>query len=281
MQTVNDKPDIKLMSLGFLVAFFSAGVGIGGGTLLVSILTAMFAYDFKNAASSSLATIIPISLVGALSHFMMLPEISDPSCYYLFIPFCIIGSMIGGRIVQKRRNSLLKLGFSFFLLIIGMKMLTIIDFPGLFYAGAQEFLIPYRIPMIMLVGIATGVTSVLLGLGCGLIIVPFFVIVIQLDMRQAITLSLTTMFFLTLSGTLIHRKLKNLPRIPVKNLIVPAFFGAVSGVMISSHLPTLVLKKVFGAALFLIACKFIITELLLLYGELNSIQKAEKGALSK
>ena len=79
-----DRPfSIGLAPLGFFVALFSAGIGIGGGTLLVSVLMSVFGFDFKKAASTSLATIIPISLVGSVSHFVLLPEISHPRYYLL------------------------------------------------------------------------------------------------------------------------------------------------------------------------------------------------------
>ncbi|MBW1650280.1 MAG: sulfite exporter TauE/SafE family protein [Deltaproteobacteria bacterium] len=58
--------NIKLILLGFGVALFSACIGIGGGTLLVSLLMSIFNFDFKKAAATSLATIIPISFTGAV-----------------------------------------------------------------------------------------------------------------------------------------------------------------------------------------------------------------------
>ena len=61
--------DIRLVLLGFFVALFSAGIGIGGGTLLVSILISVFGFYFKAAASTSLATIIPISFIGAVKNY--------------------------------------------------------------------------------------------------------------------------------------------------------------------------------------------------------------------
>ena len=75
LKPVDNQFDIRLALLGFFVALFSAGIGIGGGTLLVSILMTVFGFDFKKAASTSLSTIIPISFIGSVNYFIFLPEI--------------------------------------------------------------------------------------------------------------------------------------------------------------------------------------------------------------
>ncbi len=72
-KAVNYQFDTRLVLLGFFVALLSVGIGIGGGTLLVSILMSLFGFDFKKAASASLSTIRPISFIGAVSNFIFLP----------------------------------------------------------------------------------------------------------------------------------------------------------------------------------------------------------------
>ncbi|WP_180144137.1 sulfite exporter TauE/SafE family protein [Desulfoluna butyratoxydans] len=199
--------DFRLAILGFLVALFSAGIGIGGGTLLVSILTSFFGFDFKKAAGISLATIIPISFVGAVNHLILLPGPPTLRFYLLFIPACVCGTVLGGRMVQKHHTGWLKLAFALFLLVVSLRMLKICDFPFLIYTGLHALLLSHESFLVIPVGILIGMIAVLLGIGCGLLIVPFFVIVLQLDIHQAIPLSLTTMFFLSVSATLIHNKL--------------------------------------------------------------------------
>jgi len=252
------KFDTKLVFLGFFVALFSAGIGIGGGTLLVSILISLFGFDFKKAARTSLSTIMPISFVGAISHFIFLPETPDMSYYYIFIPSCVLGTVLGGIIVQKHPNNFLKLIFSLFLLIISLRMMKLFDFPYLMYSELGTMLFANEYLLIVPIGICIGIIAVLLGIGCGLLIVPFYVIIIDLDIHEAITLSLTTMFFLSVSTTIINNRMKTLDITPLKSLLLPALVGAVFGAMISSHLPTLLLKKLFGVILFLIASNYLI-----------------------
>ncbi len=269
--------DIRLVLLGFFVALLSAGIGIGGGTLLVSILMSVFGFDFKKAASTSLATIIPISFIGSVSHLIFLPEIPPLRYYFIFIPTCVLGAILGRRIVQKRQNGWLKFAFSVFLLVISLRMLKIFDFPSLIYSGLYGILFSNEWLLIAPMGIFIGIIAVLLGLGCGLLIVPFFVIIVDLDMHEAITLSLTTMFFLTLSATIVQKRFKTLDISSVKSLFIPALTGAVVGAMISNHLPAHILKILFGIFLFIIACNYMVHETAMHHKLAGSVVNCRKG----
>jgi len=265
--SVINKLDLGLVSLGFFVALFSAGIGIGGGALLVPILISVFKFDFKKATSASLATIIPISFIGSVSHFIFSPNISHLQYYFIFIPMCIFGAILGGKFLPKWKVNWLKFAFSIFLIPISLKMLNIFDLISLFYCNLPNIFFINESLIIMLFGIIIGFFAILLGLGCGLLIVPFYIIIIGVDIHEAIKLSLTTMFFLTFSSTMIHSRLKTLDLISLKSLLIPAVLGAVTGAIISSHLPAPMLKQIFGTFLFLIAYKYILEELFIyLYG---------------
>jgi uncharacterized membrane protein YfcA len=222
----------------------------------------VFGFDFKTAANTSLATIIPISLIGAISHFVILPEIPFLHYYAIFIPACMLGTILGIKLTRKRRNGWLKFAFSLVLIIISLRMLKIFDFPSLVYTALHRILFSYEWLLIIPIGIMIGIIAVALGIGCGLLIVPFFVIVINLDIHEAITLALTTMFFLTLSATFVNNRLKILNTALLKILFFPALIGAVIGAIISGHLPAETLKKLFGIFLFIMACNYIIRELI-------------------
>ena len=267
--SVKHELDLRLVSLGFVVALFSAGIGIGGGALLVPILISVFKFDFKKAASTSLATIIPISFIGSISHFVLLPNIPDLRYYFMFIPMCILGAILGGKALHKWKVRWLKFGFSLFLLLISLKMLGVFDLVSLVYGNLHDILFTIESLIIMLFGVIIGFIAMLLGIGCGLLIVPFYVIIIDLDIHEAIKLSLTTIFFLTFSSTMIHSRLKTLDIIPLKSLLIPALLGAVAGAIISSHLSAPILKQTFGIFLFVIACKYVAEELFIY---LNSIK---------
>ena len=257
-QPGKDYFDTRLILVGFFIALLSTGIGIGGGSLLVPIFISVFGFNFKKAAGTSLATIIPISFIGSVSHFIFLPEIPHLRYYFVFIPACVLGSILGGTIVQRRQNEWLKLTFSLFLLFTSLKIMKIFDFPTLIYSGLHNNLFSNELFLIAPIGVLIGILAVLLGIGCGLLIVPFYLIIINLDIHETIMLSLTTMFFLSLSASIIHNRLKSLDINLLKSLLIPALAGAVVGAIISTHLSTPILKKIFGIFLFVIACNYII-----------------------
>ncbi|MBW1616703.1 MAG: sulfite exporter TauE/SafE family protein [Deltaproteobacteria bacterium] len=251
------------MLLGFGVAIFSAGIGIGGGTLLVSFLISISNFDFKKAAATSLATIIPISFIGAVNHLFFIPQSFHPQYYFTFIPACIVDAVLGTKIIKKYQNGWLKPAFAFFLLIISLRMLKIFDFPSLIYTGLNNILLPNQWALIISIGLSIGIIAIVLGIGCGLLIVPFFTIVIDLNIHEAITLSLTSIFFIAVSSVLINNKLKALgiDIASLKNLFIPALAGAIIGSIISGQLPDPILIKIFGIFLFLIALNYIIKDI--------------------
>ncbi len=246
-----------LILLGFFVALFSTGIGIGGGAIFVSAFISVFRFDFKKAAGISLATIVPITFVGAVSHMFFFSTSPSGKYFLVLIPMCIIGTIIGSKLIHKWNNLWLKWLFAIFLLIASLRILKIIDFPFLVFSRLNEISWTHEAILIMVFGIIVGIIATWLGIGCGLLIVPFFVVVMHFNMHEAICLSLTTMFFLAQSATLMHHKLTNSNFKYFKTLFLPSLAGAVTGSAISGLLPSFFLKQLFGIILTLIACSYL------------------------
>ena len=252
----NVSSDRHLILLGFFVAFFSSGLGIGGGAILVSMFSSVFNFDFKCATSTSLAMIMPITFVGVLAHLWFQAGTLS-FWYYFFIPMCILGSLIGGQFAHKRDLSRLKYVFALFLLVVSFKMVHVFDLPSITCSYLDKFIGVYELPVMMIFGFASGMMSILLGVGCGLVMVPFFLIVLGLNMHEAIRLSLTAMFFMSATATLYNKKFNELNYQVIKCMIVPVIIGTILGAVVSNNLPATALKTIFGVFLFSIACKIL------------------------
>ena len=141
-------------------------------------------------------------------------------------------------------------------------MLGIFNLPFLIFEAPGYTILQYKILLLILFDIITGFTSVLPGVVCGLLIVPFHVLIVGFEIQEAIMLSLTTIFFLALTGTIVHKKHKMLDFSSVRKMFIPALTGAIFGAFFAKHLPGNTLKFIFAVFLLLIALKYIIEECL-------------------
>ncbi len=131
-----------LSLLGLLVALFSTSIGIGGGCIFVPSFMSIFKFDFKQAAGISLATIIPITFVGAASHLFMFSDPLQGRYFFAFIPMCIIGTIIGTRFSEKWNSQWLKWIFGVFLFIASLRTLKLMDFPFLMFSSLKILFLP-------------------------------------------------------------------------------------------------------------------------------------------
>jgi uncharacterized protein len=127
-KTVNDIESItSKMKYGFIfmegltVGLLTGLVGVGGGFLIIPVLTNFIKLPMKLAVGTSLMIIAINSLIGFLgdlSHFK-----PDFKFLLLFIGLSLIGAFIGLKIQKKIKNEQLKPAFGWFTLIVSMIIL--------------------------------------------------------------------------------------------------------------------------------------------------------------
>jgi hypothetical protein len=100
----------------------SSMFGVGGGIVMVPILTVIFAFGQKSAQGMSLFIMLPIALAGAL-RYKFNPDIpiNLPVCVMMAIGG-IVGAMIGTHLVFNISEAVLKRMFAVFIIITGIHM---------------------------------------------------------------------------------------------------------------------------------------------------------------
>lgn len=104
--------------LSGLVSGIVGGMGMGGGTLLIPILTIFLGIQQKSAQGINLLVFIPMSLVALIIH--MKNKLVD---FKVGIPIMISGvifSIIGSLTANSLSNSNLRRFFGGFLLVVGV-----------------------------------------------------------------------------------------------------------------------------------------------------------------
>jgi len=112
---------------------------------------------------------------------------------------------------------------------------------------------------LVLLGATAGVLSGLLGIGGGIILVPALVLLVGLTQQKA---QGTTLIFLTapfgLLAALTYYQNGYVDFTIAAFIGIGFFFGAFLGVKVATNVPNIVLKKVFGVALLLVAVYFLL-----------------------
>ena len=108
---------IYLLVAGFLSGVVG-GMGMGGGTLLIPILTIFLAFEQKSAQGINLLVFIPMSILALFIHIKN--KLVD---FKVGVPVMLVGiifSLVGSLLANNLSNDSLRLFFGVFLLLVGV-----------------------------------------------------------------------------------------------------------------------------------------------------------------
>ncbi len=247
-------------------AGLSAGLfGIGGGIIIVPILAWMLkdqgiADDLVMimAIATSLATIIFTSISSVVAHHQ------KKAVWWrsvLYLSWGIVMGVAGGAVLAEHINAdHLRLIFAIFLFYVGMQMLLqITPRPG---EDEESAFSDY------IMGIITGVVSSILGIGGGVLTVPYLVIR-RVPMQNAVAISsacgLPIAITASISYAILGLKHGSLPPHSFGYIYLPAFWGiaivsvftAPFGAKLAHRLPAENLKRYFAIVLFMLSAKML------------------------
>ena len=101
-----------------LISGIIGGMGMGGGTLLIPILTIFLGFKQKNAQAINLLVFIPMSLFALIIHIKN--KLVDFKVGIPVILSGVIFSILGSYLASILSNTLLKKIFAIFLLLVGI-----------------------------------------------------------------------------------------------------------------------------------------------------------------
>ncbi len=104
--------------LAGIISGVIGGMGMGGGTLLIPILSIFLGFAQKEAQGINLLVFIPMAIVALIIHIKN--KLVD---FRVGIPIVLIGvffSIVGSIIANNLTNNSLKIYFGIFLLLVGV-----------------------------------------------------------------------------------------------------------------------------------------------------------------
>jgi len=248
---------------GLFAGFLAGYLGIGGGLLLVPVLSWIFSRDaatadvaVQMAVATSLATMLFTSMSSLLSHHRRGAIMW--SLVRQMVPGLLAGALIGSFIADSIGNILLGKVFGVFAFIVGLQMLRGSGQPG-------NRPLPGRLA-ITGTGFGIGMLSSLLGIGGGSMTVPWLLWHGQ-QVRRAIATAAACGYPIAIAGTLGFVLLGDdslsapaLGYVHLQALAGVALFsivGAPAGVAAVHHSSPLLAKRFFAVFLLIVAIKML------------------------
>jgi uncharacterized membrane protein YfcA len=254
------------LALGLFVGYFSGLLGIGGGLIMVPVLTFMFEaqhFPANNilhlALGTSMATIIFTSTSSALQHHAH-GAISWQTVRFM-TPGLLFGTLLGAWLVNAVATLYLSIFFILFVyfsatqMLIGFKPDATRAYPA--RRGAT------------LAGMVIGAVSSIVSIGGGVLSVPYL-LWHQLSLRHAIATSAALGLPIALGGTLgyvINGYLSGtaLPVYSLGYVYLPALLCLLLGTIVTAPLgakathlmPLKKLRQIFALVLFILATKML------------------------
>ncbi|MBQ7880919.1 MAG: sulfite exporter TauE/SafE family protein [Clostridia bacterium] len=108
--------------IGGLIGGLVGGMGMGGGTLLIPILTLLAGFEQLEAQGINLISFIPMSIVALILHFKN-KLVRFKETYWLAIIGAVV-SILSALIAIHINNTVLKKLFALFLIAIGIWQLV-------------------------------------------------------------------------------------------------------------------------------------------------------------
>ncbi len=109
---------IRVLLLGFfgIIGGVLGGMGMGGGTLLIPLLTIFLSVNQKLAQSINLLAFLPMSVIALIIHAKN-KRIDLKNSLYMIIP-AFLFSILGGYLASVIKSKLLRKFFGYFLIIL-------------------------------------------------------------------------------------------------------------------------------------------------------------------
>lgn len=244
--------------IGSIAGLMSGLFGIGGGLVIIPALTFVFSYYNKvpnvilmqAAIGTSLAVII-VTSASSLFAYQKRNAIQWHLIKILW-PGIIIGVILGVLTASLLSSHYLQILFSFFLFYVAIRLIKKQPI-GLVVKSAPG------VNIIRLFSVAIGALSSIVGVGGGVLLVPFL-LRCKLNLVSAIGTSVVCTMIIGLVATLSFMAEASLS-LQNNYIYWPAFLGvaissilfAPMGVYLAHRLPTEIVRKFFAALLFLTA----------------------------
>lgn len=230
------------IAIGFAAGLLSGLFGVGGGTVIVPMLTVILLFNHRLAAGTSLAAIIPIASAGVVSYALAGNVAWIPAL--ILAAASVVGAQIGTALLPKISQTALRWGFVGFVTVVIISLFFIIP-----SRDAVLSLDVLTVLGLIALGLVTGVMAGLLGVGGGVIVVPALMLLFGSSDLIAKGTSLMMMIPTAISGTIGNLRRGNVNLLGGLVIGLTAIISTPLGAFISTNIDPFVNNMLFAAFL--------------------------------
>ncbi len=272
---------VVLFEGGLFLASIAAGlvgslVGLGGGVLLVPLLTVGFGMDFRLAVGSSIVSVIATSSGTAAAHLR--DRLANLRVGVLLEPATAAGALTGAFLAPHLRAEWLFLLFGAVLLlsvvptaskleeevpqgVVSDRLASWLRLPSAYPDPETGHLIPYgvsRVPVGLGMMYVAGVVSGLLGIGSGALNVLAMDVAMRLPMKVGTATSNFMIGVTAAASAGIYFWRGDVPPLVAAPVALGVLVGATAGARMLPRLANRTVRRVFLVVLVLVAVRMIL-----------------------
>jgi hypothetical protein len=229
--------------IGLLAGVFGGLVGLGGGVVMVPMMTGWLKLSQRQAQGTSLVALVFTGLSGGVAYGMN-QSVDWLAAVLLAVP-AMATAWWGAKYCDTLSERKLKRVFGIFLIVIaGFLLLKPCLHP---LSGVTVFGV--KVAVLVGTGLFTGFLSGFLGIGGGAILIATMVLVLGYGQHMAQGSSLLAMVPVAVVGALIYRRLGNISASPLKGIVPGILVGAYAGAQLANFFPETGLRYIFAIVL--------------------------------
>lgn len=239
----------------FLLAFVFSMFGQGGGSVYSPLLIVL-GYTVLISTSTSLV----LNLITSVSagYVFYRNKMIDFKASFMFVPGIVVGAFAGGALSKFVNTSVLLWLFVFFLIVLGARMVY-----GYWEKGRDEEKRPTDLStatyvLIVIVSLVVGIISGLLGVGGGVLIVPFMTYILKYPTKSAAGSSHLIISFSALAGIIGHATSHRLDYPLIAAAGIAVLIGGNLGARFSLRVKPRMIKAGLGLLMWALAAQLLV-----------------------
>lgn len=245
-------------ALGILVGLLGALLGIGGGMVIVPLLVFAWDYEPQLAIGTSVLVVLMNAVSGTWGYIRQKKVCVDAALK--FAVATIPGAFLGSYAAEYLQGRLFYLVFGAFFVLAAINMYRKASKNA---AGKTAGEVPevYNWKLGVLCSVGVGFLASILGIGGGIVHVPFMVYVLNFPVHVAIATSTCILAVSSLAGLVSHAMLWHIVWTSGLAIGAGAFVGAQGGVALAQRLQSGILMKLASVLVLITGIKFLMNAL--------------------